>query len=265
MEIQRLDKWLANSGYGSRKEVRKTVRDGRVTLDGTVITDPGFRIGDNELAAIRLDGNPVVLCDSMLYMLNKPAGLITAMDDPARPTIAELIPEHRRNKGLFPIGRLDKDTTGLLLLTTDGQLGHRVASPKWQVPKVYFVVTDGRVWSDDERAIFAHGIQVDDDWRADPAELTVISPHEILLEVSEGKYHQIKRMVLATGRNVLYLQRISIGNVELDDRLDEGEMRPLTRDEAEGLYALCDLTMPENILLADDLPEYELFADDAED
>ncbi len=174
-------------------------------------------------------------------MLYKPAGLITALEDPKHRTIAELIPPQYRFSGLFPVGRLDRDATGLLILTNDGTLCHRLASPRWQVWKTYQVAIDGRPFDADDQLTFAAGLVLPDGQHCRPAELVIQDPQHALLTIHEGKYHQVKRMMLGTGRQVTALHRLSVGSLVLDENLAPGECRELTLAEESLLYELVKL------------------------
>jgi 16S rRNA pseudouridine516 synthase len=237
----RIDRYLANAGQGSRTEVKELIRRGRVSVGGDVCRDPGLAVPDDGSALISLDGRPIMLARQVHLMMNKPAGYITAMDDPRHQTIAELIPPLYRSAGLFPIGRLDKDATGLLLLTNDGTLCHRLASPRWQVWKTYAVTVQGRSFAESEIERFAAGLQLADGQKCRPARLEILGGQEALLTIHEGKYHQVKRMMLSTGRNVTRLHRCSIGPLVLDEKLAPGECRELSHAETAGLYDLVEM------------------------
>ena len=237
----RLDRCLANSGYGSRSEVKNLIKNGKVSVDGQLVRDSGWPVDEHRLPDIRVSGQPIRMLRQVHLMLNKPAGLITALDDPKHRTIAELIPLQMRQAGLFPIGRLDRDVTGLLLLTNDGTLCHRLASPRWQVLKTYELTARGREFDADDIAAFAVGLVLSDGQHCRPAELRILGPLHALLTIHEGKYHQVKRMMLGTGRRVCELRRLSVGPVVLDDKLAPGECRELTDDEIIQLYDLVSL------------------------
>lgn len=239
--MERVDKILAKSGYGSRKEIKQMIKDGRISIGDVIVTDLGQKISDSDLGILYLDGQPTQVFDSLTFMFHKPAGFITAMDDHRHSTIAEFIPDKWKNKGLFPIGRLDKDTEGLLLLTNDGQLSHRVCSPKWEIEKVYWMITEGKPFALEEVAMFAEGFTSRDGSTFLPSKLEIIDGYEALLTVHEGQYHQVKRMMKSTGREVKYLKRLQVGPLILDELLEPGEMRLLTADEKSELYAACGL------------------------
>lgn len=237
----RLDRCLANSGYGSRSEVKNLIKNGMVSVDGQLVRDSGWPVDEHRLPDIRVSGQPIRLLCQVHLMLNKPAGLITALEDPKHRTIAELIPLQMRQAGLFPIGRLDRDVTGLLLLTNDGTLCHRLASPRWQVLKTYELTVRGREFDADDVAAFAAGLVLADGQHCRPAELQILGPLHARLTIHEGKYHQVKRMMLGTGRRVLELRRLSVGPIVLDSKLAPGECRELTDDETKQLYDLVSL------------------------
>ena len=231
----RLDKYLAEMGAGTRKEVRKMIRDGRVSINGQKENDPGRKVMEGE--EVRADGAPVVYGKYVYYMLHKPAGVISATEDAREQTVLDLIDEKKR-KGLFPVGRLDRDTEGLLLITNDGELAHRLLSPKRHVDKVYFARLDGPV-GEEEKKRFAQGLKVDDTLTAQPAELEILDgKNEVRVTVREGKYHQVKRMFQAVGREVLYLKRLSMGPLVLDEQLPAGAYRRLTGEEESAIIRI---------------------------
>ena len=231
----RLDKYLAEMGAGTRKEVRKMIRDGRVSINGQKENDPGRKVMEGE--EVCADGAPVVYEKYVYYMLHKPAGVISATEDAREQTVLDLIDEKKR-KGLFPVGRLDRDTEGLLLITNDGELAHRLLSPKRHVDKVYFARLDGPV-GEEEKKRFAQGLKVDDTLTAQPAELEILDgKNEVRVTVREGKYHQVKRMFQAVGREVLYLKRLSMGPLVLDEQLPAGAYRRLTGEEESAIIRI---------------------------
>ena len=212
--IERLDKILAGTGRWSRREAGELVRAGRV------------------------DGEQVCGERYVYLMRHKPAGLLSDTEDPRQPTVLDLLPEHLRRVGLFPVGRLDKDTEGLLLLTNDGPLGHRLLTPARHVDKVYFVRAAGRL-DEEDAAAFRAGMMLGDGLRCLPAELELLpEPDAGLVTLREGKYHQVKRMLAARGKPVLYLKRLSMGPLELDPELVTGGWRPLTEEERKRLKEL---------------------------
>lgn len=236
---QRLDKILAHAGFGSRRGVKDLLRAQRVTVNGKVVTGGEFGI-DPEQDWVLVDGNPVKYQEFYYLMLNKPAGYLTATKDRFVPTVLDLVPERWRVRQLAPVGRLDKDTEGLLLLTNDGQLAHRLLAPVSRIPKTYFVRVDGVVMPADFEALAA-GVVLDDGYRTLPA---VAKPDpngensEIELTIYEGKFHQVKRMLKALGKKVTYLQRKSMGTLTLDPGLALGACRQLTEQEIERLKTI---------------------------
>lgn len=231
----RLDKYLAEMGAGTRSEVKKAVRAGRVTVGGKVAKDASLHVGEND--EVCMDGRAIAYEKFVYYMLNKPAGVISATEDPRQQTVLDLI-EERQRKGLFPVGRLDRDTEGLLLITNDGELAHRLLSPRHHVDKVYFAKLDGPV-SEREKELFAQGLKVDDSLTAMPAVLEILEPAcEVRVTIREGKFHQVKRMFAAVGREVLYLRRLSMGLLALDPELAPGAYRRLTSEEESAIMGL---------------------------
>ena len=230
--MERLDKILANTGRWSRKEAAELIKAGRVTVDGL----PALRREDKypETAQFRVDGEAVSGERLVYLMLNKPAGLVSATDDPREKTVLSLLPEHLRRVGLFPAGRLDKDTVGLLLLTNDGELSHALLSQARHVDKTYLVRVDGVLDEADEDA-FREGMELRDGLHCLPAELERRGPGEALVTLREGKYHQVKRMCAARGKPVTFLKRQSFGPLTLDEGLAPGQWRPLTEEEEAAL------------------------------
>jgi 16S rRNA pseudouridine516 synthase len=238
----RLDRCLANAGLGSRTEVRDLVKKGRVTVCGQVVRDPGYRVQPDQTDAVYVNGQSILVRHQIHLMLHKPAGLVTALDDKHLPTIASLVPQQLWRRGLFPVGRLDRDTTGLLILTTDGTLGHRLASPNWEVWKKYELTVEGAAFTAADPERFAHGLILPDGLQCQPARLEILDSHKASLTLHEGKYHQVKRMMLATGRTVTRLHRHSVGSLVLDPALLPGQWRELTGEEIDTLYRLVDLS-----------------------
>jgi 16S rRNA pseudouridine516 synthase len=237
----RLDRYLANAGLGSRSEVKEWIRKGQVSVAGQVARDAGFAVPEKEEPMVCLDGQPVKWRRHVHLMLNKPAGVITALEDPRHPTVASLIPAKLKSAGLFPVGRLDRDATGLLLLTNDGTFGHRLASPHWQVWKTYIVTVEGRPFAEADRSQFTAGLVLADGQHCRPAGLEILSPQQALLSIHEGKYHQVKRMMLSTGRKVTSLHRERLGPLQLDEKLAPGDCRELSIQEMSMLYRLVEL------------------------
>lgn len=231
----RLDKYLADMGIGTRAEVKKYVRQGKVKVDGIVVKLPEAKVDEKAQNVTYLD-QTVGYEEFEYYMLNKPAGVISATTDTKDKTVIDLISSKKR-KDLFPVGRLDKDTEGLLLITNDGELAHRLLSPKKHVDKVYYAKVKGVVTEADVKA-FAEGVSLGQGEMAKPAALEILVPDEISeiqLTIQEGKFHQVKRMFISVGKEVIYLKRLSMGTLILDDSLPLGGYRPLTREELEQL------------------------------
>ena len=251
----RLDRYLSEMGFGTRSEIKKIIKSGNVQVDDRPVSDPGMHVTAE--SRVVCDGYPVVYEACVYYMMNKPAGVVSATEDPCEKTVLDLITEQKR-RGLFPVGRLDKDTEGLLLITNDGALEHRLLTPGKHVDKTYYARVAGVVTAEDVEK-FAQGLKVDDDFTALPARLEIYgvaerdglqhadaagqdrmdhmrvreqgAVSEVMITIHEGKYHQIKRMVHAVGKEVLYLKRISMGSLVLDPDLAPGEYRRLTKEE----------------------------------
>ncbi len=233
--MMRLDKYLADAGAGSRAEVKKQIRWGKVTVDGKVVRQPEFKL-DETCADVTYKKESVTYQKMKYYMLHKPAGVVSATTDKKEKTVLDFI-DVKLRKDLFPVGRLDKDTEGLLLLTNDGELAHRLLSPKKHVDKVYYAKVEGVVTEDDIRR-FAEGLNIGNDEVAMPSKLEIIKSDdvsEILLTIQEGKFHQVKRMFHAVDKEVVYLKRLSMGTLQLDDALKPGQYRPLTDEEMKNL------------------------------
>ena len=228
--MQRLDRILSEAGVASRKELRAIIRAGRVTADGAVVTDESWKF-DEAAVHIAVDGRPVRLRGPVLIMLHKPAGYLTAADDPKAKTVMELVPDEYRRLGVMPVGRLDKDTEGLLLLTNDGDLAHRILSPRHGVWKRYYAEHEGRTGPEDVRA-FEQGLVLADGLHCLPAKLTPLS--DSIVCVQEGKYHQVRRMLASRGCPVTYLRREAEGGLTLGS-LPLGQTKELDIVEAEGL------------------------------
>ena len=230
----RIDKYITACGAGSRKEVKAYIRDGRVKVNGRAAADAGMHI-DEERDEVMLDSVRLSYKKYVYLMLNKPRGVISATFDNHQKTVLDLVPEDYSHYELFPVGRLDIDTTGLLFLTNDGALAHRLTSPRHHAEKVYCADVKGMV-DDSDIKKFAEGITLDDGYVCRSAHLEVIKPaavSKIMLTISEGKFHQVKRMFEAVGKKTLTLKRLSMGGIALDENLPEGEMRELTAAEIE--------------------------------
>ncbi len=231
---QRLDKLLSNFGFGSRSDTKKLVRDGLVTVDGSIANDASVHV-DPEKSVIVVNGKKLNYRKFVYLMMNKPAGVISATFDAKLKTVVDLLPDEYACFNLFPAGRLDIDTEGMLLLTNDGQLAHDMLSPKKHVDKRYYALIDGLVTDEDVKA-FSGGVILDDGYRTMPSELYIIRSglrSEIELVLHEGKFHQVKRMFEAVGKRVKYLKRIQIGGLKLDESLGPGEFRELSPEEVE--------------------------------
>lgn len=231
---QRIDKILSNLGYGSRSELKKFCKNGLVKVNGKVINNPGVQV-DVENDEIIFDGEKVTYKEFIYLMLNKPDGYISATFDKRDPIVLDLIDKEDLVFEPFPVGRLDKDTEGLLVLTNDGQLAHRVLSPKKHVPKTYYAKIEGVVTEEDIKA-FAEGVTLDDGYETMPAELIILKSDEISeieLTIHEGKFHQVKRMFESVDKKVIYLKRLSMGKLKLDENLELGEYRELTDEEVK--------------------------------
>ena len=231
--MERLDKIISATGKKSRREVREMVRQGRVLVDGKPAPAADMKV-DPQTAVILLDGEPLGYEKFTYVMLHKPAGVLTATEDRRQETVLDLLPPELRRRALSPVGRLDKDTEGLLLLTNDGQLAHRLLSPKSHVDKVYYARVDGALEPGDIAA-FAAGMTLGDGLECLPAGLEILSPTEALVTLREGKFHQVKRMLAARGKPVLYLKRLSMGRLRLDPALAPGAWRMLTEEERSAL------------------------------
>ena len=230
----RLDKYLAGLGIASRKELREVIRRGRVCVNGTAAVSPDMKI-DPEKSAVTLDGAPLRYSKYHYYMLFKPCGVVTATEDSRQRTVLDLVTPEMRRMGLFPVGRLDKDTSGLLLLTDDGDFAHRVISPKSEIVKRYYARVDGTLTAADAEA-FEAGIVLADGTCCLPAKLEILSPDECIVAVMEGKYHQVRRMLASRSKPVTVLKRLSVGSLCLDDDMHEGDFRELAQQEIEMVY-----------------------------
>ncbi|MEF2837965.1 MAG: pseudouridine synthase [Oscillospiraceae bacterium] len=230
--MERLDKFLCDSGAGTRSQVKVMLKAGRVTVDGKVEKDNSKKI-DPSRQVVTLDGNVLGGKRRMVVMLNKPAGFVTATEDPVERTVMELLPEEMKYLDLKPVGRLDKATEGLLLFTNDGDLLHRLISPKKEVPKVYYAKHEGTATQEDVEA-FAGGITLRDGTVCLPAKLQPLGAGESLITVCEGKYHQVRRMMASRNMTVLYLERREEGCLCLGD-LERGNVRELTAEEVAAL------------------------------
>ena len=236
--MERLDKIIANRGVATRREVKELVRQGRVLVNGIPAASPEQKFS-MESDVITVDGIAVTTERYCYLLLHKPAGVLSATEDSRQPTVLDLLPEQRRH-GLSPVGRLDKDTEGLLLLTDDGELTHRLLSPRYHVDKVYYARVDGTPDESDVSA-FAAGLALPDGLQCMPAILEPLGEGECLVTLREGKFHQVKRMLAARGKPVLYLKRLSMGPLHLDPALPSGSARALTEEELSALRRICGL------------------------
>lgn len=232
----RIDKVLSNLGYGSRKDVKKLLKDGAVKVNDVLIKDAKQHV-DPEKDVLTLNGEQIQYREFIYLMMNKPPGVISATEDKHDQTVIDLLEVDDLVFEPFPVGRLDKDTEGFLLITNDGQLAHRLLSPKKHVPKTYFAVIEGEVTEADIEA-FKKGVTLDDGYLTKPGELVILKSglmSDIELTITEGKFHQVKRMFQAVGKRVVYLKRLSMGPLALDETLELGEYRELTDEELEML------------------------------
>ena len=237
--MERLDKLLAGTGKWSRREVKALVRQGLVRVDGRLAASAEDKC-DPAAAVVTVAGETVALHRFTYVLLHKPAGVLTATEDRKQPTVLDLLPPELRRIGLAPVGRLDKDTEGLLLLTNDGELAHRLLSPKYHVDKRYLARVDGELSATDAEA-FACGMTLGDGLECLPAGLEVLPDRVCIVTLREGKFHQVKRMLAARGAPVLYLKRLSMGPLTLDDSLAAGAYRLLRAEEILALYRACGL------------------------
>ena len=237
--MERLDKIISNLGFGSRKEIKTIARKGLIEVDGKIIKDSGTLI-DPEKSIIKVNGEEVYYRKYIYLMMNKPDGVISATTDNREETVIDLLEVEHQVFEPFPIGRLDKDTVGLLLLTNDGELNHRLRSPKYHVDKVYYAKIDKRVTEEDIEA-FKNGITLDDGYKCKEGKLEILSAtdegSEVKVTIQEGKYHQVKRMFEAVDKKVVYLKRIKFGGLLLDSDLEEGEYRELFDEEIDLLMS----------------------------
>ena len=239
----RLDRLLANSGLGTRSTVRDIVSRGSVQVNGAVISDPSFHVKDTD--SITIDGQEINLQTKLYYLLDKPDGVLTAMEDKRLPCVADYIPPELKSKKLSPVGRLDYHTSGLLIITNDGELSHRLQSPKYEVPKVYLATFRGLDWTDEEINTVRSGFNIRDKGYSEqiaPADLKVIETSKdgtgrALLTLHEGKTHEVRRIFAHFNKEVLELRRLELAGVKIEEGLDScGTFRPLTEDELDLLF-----------------------------
>lgn len=234
-ELKRLDKLLSELGVGTRSQIKEAAKKGRISVNGKVVRETSQKV-NSKSDEICLDSVPLTYVEYEYIMLNKPIGVVSATEDGRHRTVLDLITDSVR-RDLFPVGRLDIDTEGLLLLTNDGKLAHRLLSPKHHVEKTYYLTTDKEILP---QAVWqmAEGLRVDEEFTALPAKLEIIEKNSAYLTICEGKFHQVKRMMEAVGCKVTYLKRISMGSLTLDETLNPGEYRKLTHDELDKLRRL---------------------------
>lgn len=226
----RLDKYLADMGLGTRTEVKKDIKKGRISVNGEIVKSPEYKI-DTQTDMVLADGKEIAYEELVYYMLNKPQGVVSATEDRRDRTVLDLIQEKKR-KDLFPVGRLDKDTEGLLLITNDGELAHNLLAPKKHVDKKYFVRLKNAL-SEENRKHLEEGVDIGEDRLTMPSQVFLLNEEkdEVEIIIREGKFHQIKRMFHAVGNEVVFLKRLSMGSLVLDENLLPGEYRLLTPEE----------------------------------
>lgn len=229
MPLMRLDKFLSELGVASRKELRQIIKSGRVLVNGAAVNAPEYKL-DPERDTVVLDGETLSYVKFRYFMLDKPSGVLSATEDRRQKTVLDLLPPELQALELFPVGRLDKDTSGLLLLTNDGDFAHRVISPKSEVEKLYYAKVDG-VPDENDAAAFAEGIVLGDGTECLPAKLEPLGCGECLVTVMEGKYHQVKRMLASRGKPVLELRRLAVGGLALDAASEPWQWRELGEDD----------------------------------
>ncbi|EOR28134.1 pseudouridine synthase [Clostridium sartagoforme AAU1] len=235
--MERLDKVLSNLGYGTRKEIKQVAKKGLIKVNGEIVKDNGMQVNP-EVDRISINGEEIFYRKYIYLMMNKPDGVISATFDNRDETVIDLLEIEHQVFNPFPIGRLDKDTVGLLLLTNDGELNHRLISPKWKVDKIYYAKIDKLVTDSDIKK-FESGITLDDGYICKEAKLEIIKASEegseVMITIQEGKFHQVKRMFEAVDKKVTYLKRVEFGTLKLDEDLEEGEYRELTDEEVATL------------------------------
>ena len=237
MNLERIDKLLASQGTKSRSDIKKLIKSGLVTVNGEKIKDFSMKINP-EKDEVCIEGNPVRITKCVYLMMNKPAGVVCATRDKKEKTVIDIVPEEFKRKDIFPVGRLDKDTEGLLIITNDGEFAHKVTSPEKNIYKTYHAVTDSSI-NDDDVSAFENGIVFKDGTKCRKAFIRQLN-NEInpLVEVRicEGMFHQVKKMLAARGKNVLYLKRVAIGNLYLDSTLNKNNVRPLNYLEKLNIF-----------------------------
>lgn len=236
MALLRLDKIIADTGKATRSEARELIRAGRVTVDGAAVRSPDSKF-DGGVVCVCIDSQPVDYAAYRYIMMNKPAGVLSACEDSRQQTVLDLLSPELQRQGLSPVGRLDKDTTGLLLLTNDGDFSHRITSPRKHLPKLYRAVVDKPAAPGDAEA-FEEGIVLADGFKCLPAHLEAADDDEcaVLVTLYEGKFHQVKKMLASRGMKVLQLTRLSVGGLRLDPQLLRGEYKELTKIETDCVF-----------------------------
>ena len=234
MSLIRVDKLLADMGVATRSELKHIIRSGRVSVDGKTVMQPEAKLNP-EKSCVMLDGRELSYRRFHYYMMDKPAGVLTATEDSRQKTVLDLVSPEMRRMRLFPVGRLDKDTSGLLLLTNDGEFSHRIITPKSGILKLYHARVDG-IPDEADCAAFASGIVLGDGTKCLPAKLTLLGGDECLVSVQEGKYHQVKRMLASRGKPVTELRRIAVGGLRLDSSLGAGGCRELDENDLCSLF-----------------------------
>ncbi|MBP5179981.1 MAG: rRNA pseudouridine synthase [Clostridiales bacterium] len=240
----RLDKALAASGYGTRSEVKTLIAKGLVSVSGKVIKDPGYRIPDDELNTVEVQGQSATIREKIYLMFNKPDGVLTAMEDKRLHNVGEFIPANLKGRKLSPVGRLDFHTTGLLILTNDGELSHRITSPNYDINKVYEVTYEGPSLTSAQKDEARQGVTLldkDKPVKLKPAVLEFVNEKQAYLTLTEGKTHEVRRIFAQWERPVTALKRVSVGSLHLDDDLEAGGLRELTNEEIDSLKELTGL------------------------
>lgn len=231
---KRLDKFLCDLNIGTRSQVKSLIQKGMITVNGEVVKKPELKVSDDDKIAYQ--GKFLTSDEFAYYMLHKPAGIISATEDKYQQTVLDYF-KNEPCKNLYPVGRLDKDTEGLLIITNDGELGHRLLSPRHHIPKTYYVTLIHSV-TDDEIHLLENGVDIGEKKLTLPAKIELIDDFSLYITITEGKFHQIKRMFEAVNNKVVYLKRISMGNLTLDHSLLPGNYRKLTNDEIIYLKSL---------------------------
>ncbi len=232
--MDRLDKILVSQSVGSRKDVQKLIRQKKVTVNGEVVTKPDFKVNE-DTDLIKVCGQVLEFKKFVYIMMNKPQGVVSASADNKDKTVIDILPAEMHRKGLFPAGRLDKDTEGLLIITDDGDFAHKMLSPKKKIYKKYYAQLDGKVTQNTVEA-FEQGVVFKDGTKCLPARLRICTDTTAEVEICEGKYHQVKKMFLACNLTVKYLKRVAIGSLDLDEKLSLGECKYITKQEKNAIF-----------------------------